>query len=390
MDTRVDPYKHKERYLAWKESVKNGINGITPLNSEIILRYLNDMEKGVNISSVSVKGARSYVRLNSLREKLVSFSKRFEELYNIKKITDISEEKLITFFADMKNGTIRRRDGRQFKTIDTPARDFKAFWHWYQKISKKQGIEILDITTDLDTRSEKPEWVYLTDKQVKKLCDNAKPEYRALMMFLFDTGIRSPTELVNVKVSDLFNNFKELNIRKETSKTFGRRIKLMLCSEIIKEHVQNKDLKNDDYLFPIEPFNTNKYIKRLSERVFGDGKSPAGAKYSNLTMYDFRHCSCCYWLPRYDNETQLKYRFGWKKSDKIFYYSELLGMKDTITEGDLLMDDTKTELQNKVIKLEQQNKIMGEKIKGFEKYIRIIDKISKDIESKTNMTISIN
>ena len=51
------------------------------------------------------------------------------------------------------------------------------------------------------------------------------------MMFLFDSGIRSPTELMNVKVSDLFNDFKELNIREEISKTFGRRIKLMICSE---------------------------------------------------------------------------------------------------------------------------------------------------------------
>ena len=45
-------------------------------------------------------------------------------------------------------------------------------------------------------------------------------------MFLFDTWIRSPTELVNVRVSDLYNDFKELQIREETAKTFGRRIKV--------------------------------------------------------------------------------------------------------------------------------------------------------------------
>ena len=52
-------------------------------------------------------------------------------------------------------------------------------------------------------------------------------------------------------------------------------------------------------------------------------------------MYDFRHNSCCYWLPRYKSESALKYRFGWKKSDKIHYYSELLGMEDTIQKEDL-------------------------------------------------------
>jgi hypothetical protein len=42
-----------------------------------------------------------------------------------------------------------------------------------------------------------------------------------------------------------------------------------------------------------------------------------------IKMYDFRHSSCCYWLPRYKSENALKYRFGWKKSDMISYYSHL-------------------------------------------------------------------
>jgi hypothetical protein len=80
----------------------------------------------------------------------------------------------------------------------------------------------------------------------------------------------------------------------------------------------------------IFPSATNKYLKRLAKRVLGDEKSPAGSKYSNLTMYDFRHCSCCYWLPKYKSESALKYRFGWKKSDKIHYYSEMLGIASLI------------------------------------------------------------
>ena len=51
-----------------------------------------------------------------------------------------------------------------------------------------------------------------------------------MMWFLFDTGIRAPTEMMNIKVSDLSlmensNNY-ELNIRAAISKTFGRKIKL--------------------------------------------------------------------------------------------------------------------------------------------------------------------
>jgi hypothetical protein len=68
---KIDQYKHKERYLAWKESVKQGIPEISKANSDLILHYLTDMEKGINIASKSVKGSRSFIRLNTLRAKLI-------------------------------------------------------------------------------------------------------------------------------------------------------------------------------------------------------------------------------------------------------------------------------------------------------------------------------
>jgi len=357
---KLDPYKHKERYLTWKEKTKEGIEGLGEYNSQILKRYLSDMERGLNVATGSAKGPRGFSRLNTIKDRFMVFSKNFKELYNLDKITDISEEQLVGFFTDMRNGVIKTRAGTAFKSTETLSRIFKAFWHWWMKVNKKQGVEIKEITADLDTRQEKPAWVYLTEEQVRTLCNNAKYEYKVLMMFLFDTGIRSPTELMNVKVSDLFNNFKELNIREETSKTFGRRIKLMLCPHLIEEYIKSKGLNSGDYLFKITPSLVNQYLKRLAERIFGRGESPAGAKYSELTMYDFRHISCCYWLPRYKSESALKYRFGWKNSDKIHYYSELLGMKDTIAEEDMLVDITKTEIEKRLDKSEKENQLIRE------------------------------
>ena len=100
-------------------------------------------------------------------------------------------------------------------------------------------------------------------------------------------------------------------------------------------------------------------------------------------MYDFRHCSCCYWLPRYKSESALKFRFGWKKSDKIHYYSEMLGMKDTICEDDMLVDITKTELENRLQKSESEKEIMKERMDQMENQMKValelIGKISKKI-----------
>lgn len=383
---KIDPYKHKEKYIAWKERSLNGISDINKENSEIIIHYLEDMESGINIASASVKGSRSFIRLNTLRDKLIFFAKKFKELYRIENIVDISEDQLVAFFSNMKNGIIKKHDGGNYRSVDTYSKSFKSFWHWHQKTNRKKGIAIPDITLDLDTRQEKPDWVYLTEDQVKKLCDNAKFEYKVLIMFLFDSGIRSPTELINVKVSDLYNDFKELNIREEISKTFGRRIKLMFCSSLIKEYVISKNLKSEDYLFQMSPFGVNKYIKRLALRILGDGVSPAGEKYSNLTMYDFRHVSCCYWLPRYKSESALKYRFGWKKSDKIHYYSELLGMTDTINEDDMMIDVTKTEIEKKLEKREKENELLQDRLHTMEMQMVRIMEVTKQLEV-VNITI---
>jgi integrase len=353
-----DPYKHKEKYYNWKIAVKEGVPEISKANSDLILRYIGDMEVGRNVSSRSSKGPRSFIRLNTLRQKMLFFSKRFKDEFGIDNITEITEDQIIVFFSKIRTGEIAREDGGTYVSIDTYGKAFKSFWHWWIKVNRKDGVTIQDITVDLDVRRDKPKWVYLTEDQMRSFCDNSIFKYRAMFMFLFDTGIRAPTELINIKVSDLHNDFKEVHIREEISKTFGRRIKLMLSSDLIKRYVKEEALEPHDYLFNFKPYNVNRVIKNTAKKLFGDGVSPAGEKYSNLTMYDFRHCACCYWLPRYKSESALKYRFGWKKSDKIHYYSELLGMRDTISEEDMLIDTTKTELE----KQKQENKILKDQM----------------------------
>ena len=382
---KIDPYNHEQRYKKWKAQVLiSGIQNISKQNSDLILQYLEDMGNGINISSSNKKGARSYIRLNTLREKMGFFSRRFKEIFDLDNLTQIKEEQLLLFFSQMRKGEIVRTDGKKFQSANYYVKVFKAFWHWWQTINRKKGITIQDITIDLDSRGEKPEWVYLTEEQIRKLCINARFNYRVLIMFLFDTGIRAPTELVNIKVSDLYNSCTELMIREEVSKTFGRKIKLLLCTQYVKDYIQENDLKPEDYLFQIRPQTVNKYLQRLAKKIFGDEVSLAGEKYCNITMYDFRHCSCCFWLPRYKSESALKFRFGWKKSDKIHYYSELLGMRDTITQDDLVLAEEKTELEKNLEQTKRDKQIIEERIESIEekidKFTLTLTKIDKLLE----------
>jgi len=372
-----------QRYIQWKEKNKDGIQGINEENSKIILNYVSDMEYGLNIGKSSKKGGRSCNRLYNLQQRMVFITKKLEELYNIKDLTQLEERTLHHFFTGMKNGEIKRLDGNTYQDPANFVKVIKAFWHWWQKVNRKKGIEIYDITQDLDTSVEKPKWVYLTDEEIKLMYDEAIDYYKTLILFLYDTGVRAPSELRNIKVSDLQKNGKELNIRDEISKTFGRRIKLMMSSEIIKAHIQREGLAKDDYLFNREPQTMNKYLQRLAKKVFKKGVSPAGEEYYKITMYDFRHCSCCYWLPRYKSESALKYRFGWKKSDKIHYYSELLGMRDTIREEDMLIDITKTEIEKQLTKSENKNEILQERVDILEKQMKILAEATQRILLKS-------
>lgn len=77
--TKVDPYNHKERWENWKNRSTDAIEEISDFNSELLLRYLNDMEKGINVASSTKKGARSPTRLNTLRTKLVFMPKHQEK-----------------------------------------------------------------------------------------------------------------------------------------------------------------------------------------------------------------------------------------------------------------------------------------------------------------------
>jgi len=377
--------KEELRWNRWKlECYEKGIQGISKENSELILQYLKDMAYGLNVASNSVKGARSPRRLNDVKDKMIIFAKKFSDLYGIQDLTKLEENQVFSLFSRMQLGDIKTKKGTNYKSVDTFAKTFKAFWHWHQKVNRKKEIEIKDITRDLDARGEKPDWVYLTEEQIRKLANSVSFEYKVLIMFLLDTGIRAPLELMNLKVSDVYDSCKELNIRICKKNSFPRKIKLMLCSELLGDYIQMKGKSPDDYLFPICPEVVNRNLKKSVIKLFGDKKSLAGHKYSQITMYDFRHNACCYWLPRYKSESALKYRFGWKKSDKIHYYSELLGMRDTISEEDMLLDVTKTELENRLGKVERENGLLKDKVLEFERYMKIIDELSKKIETKIN------
>ena len=357
---------HSERiFNNWfKKADSEGIKGLNREFSNITLQFIKDMVLGVNISKASKRGARSKKRLNTLRQKVSFVFSQLQKrgIPNIKKIT---KESLHQLFDDMRTGVLSNRSGKPYLSAGDYVKDFKVFWHWYQKVSKEKNDLISDLTEDLDRRGEKPKFVFFTKEEFEEMLKSASRDLQIIMVVLFDAGCRV-TELLNIQIKDFGNDFKELTIKEESAKTFGRKIKLMFCSEQIKNYVKELNLKSEDYLIKKSSSMANRELRTVGKKVLGEER----VKEKNLTMYDFRHSSACFWVVRYKSESALKYRFGWRKSEMIHYYTEFLGMTDTINEGDLYINVTKTELEKDNLKIKEQMKNVLNDLGFLKEYLR--------------------
>ena len=383
----IDPHKNKERFQIWKKS-KN-LDKLTPFDKKIILQYVADMENGVNIAPNSVKGSRSYGRLIALKSKMKTLCEIMYKEHNIKKITSLNQRQLHMTFDKLRQGELKKNNGKPYRDVDSFAKIFTSFWHWYCRVQRKNGKDVADITIDLLKKGNaKPDWVYLNEEQFNQFINKAKYEYKVLFMFMYDSGIRAPKELANAKVCHLsWDKDKkrfELDIIEEASKTFGRKIKLMLCSKVLKNYIKEMKLKQDDYLFNIQPKRINEYMKRLASRIWSkDEISKGREKYVNISMYDLRHCSACYWIPRYKTENSLKYRFGWKKSDMLHYYTEFLSMKDNINEDDMIVDVSASDMQKKLDEETKKRQIVEEHVvqqsQQMKEILNLVDELKNQV-----------
>jgi hypothetical protein len=74
------------------------------------------------------------------------------------------------YFGGMRSGEVRRLDGRPYRWTGDYVNVFKSFWHWYMKVERRAGRTVPDICLDLDYRSDRAPWVYLTEADVDLLC----------------------------------------------------------------------------------------------------------------------------------------------------------------------------------------------------------------------------
>lgn len=320
---KLDPYNHRERWVNWRIRNKKNIKGLSRVNSKVILEFLSDMEIGRNTSPNAKKGPRSYIRLNSLQGHICLIARLLNP-----SLLQAKEKDILSLFENIRNGIIKRQDGNNYTDTANIIKDCKAFYNWALRTHriKTNIIQYLSRSNGI-----KPPWVYLNQDQWKLLYNSFYEPLKPIILLMYDSGMRV-TEAYNVKVSDFSDDFTKLNIRPETSKTFGRKITLTFSRLAIKEFIKENKLKSDDRIFIVSPSEINKQLKKASARTLPNSESPARENYHNITLYDLRHNAACYWLPKYPTLKGLMYRMGWKKENEAYYYSEFLGFSDEIQE----------------------------------------------------------
>jgi len=395
-EVEIDPYDSKGKHDRWFSKIRAdtpnpdyfSFKEVSPQASEYITKYVLDLHNGKNLARGTRRGRRSYNHLANTRMRLNNIIRIIETRFK-KHIFQLTENDILFIFNSMRDGTLLNKNGTPHLCVSNYAKAFRAFWRWIVRVKKLEGELIADITDSLDTSADrKPKWNYFTLQDVKKMADQASSlYYKALVFFLFDSGVRSPKELMNVRAMDITpvpnTDLLFLDVRSETSKTFGRKIKLMISSSILKKYIKQYKRKGAEFLFPNTYIPTRRAVARMAYKALGKGEPHKISHRKTLIkngvrLYDFRHNSVCHYLPIYKSENQMKYRYGWKSAEMIHYYSEYLGMKDTITDDDMLIDTTKSEIQqqlqkeqNKVAILEEQmnsqRKEMEERLKQLEK-----------------------
>ncbi len=247
--------------------------------------------------------------------------------------------------------------GTPYKSHGDYAKVFRAFWHWWMKVNRKRGIPLTDITEDISTSASHAPLVHVSKARLEKMLAFFSADEQVILLFLFDSLIRSPTEVLSLRASHIYEQEGEIwvTIPDEISQTFGRTLNLLYSGQAVREYVTRKGLQADDFLFGFNPSSLNKKMQKVAVQLFGDTRSHAkGDLYSKVTLYDLRHSGVVHFRllakenPSCISLDAVRHRGGWVDGKMLNYYTQFLGLDGKIEKQGMLLRHEKHQLEEEV------------------------------------------
>ncbi len=260
------------------------------------------------------------------------------------------------------------------------------------KVNRKKENILQDICEDLELKTPIINFVYITKEQLDKMLPYFTEDEQILSLFLFDSLTRFPTEALSLQRKDIYEKNGEtwINIPDEISKSFGRTFNLIYCGDALIDYINKRELKPDDYIFPIKNHNGvydfNKKLKKVAKKVLGTNIShpKARGKFDEISGYDFRHSGAIHLriLAQKNNSISLdaiRQRGGWADFKMLNYYTQLIGLDGEIKKESLLIEEDRTKLEKELKQMKVEMEQMKITINSYDKVLdRLVDSGKKD------------
>jgi len=312
-------------------------DGLNKENSKVYAQYFQDLGK---------KKSKGYVNRNRSKVKSV-----FVGLQNkgIKDITKVKLNQVEDYFYDW---CINKKH-----TVDYAQR-WNAFWNWWKTENRRKGKVIEEVILNLKdygkSHGRESNFVWLTKEEFDKFRKYFDEDKQTILEFCFDTIIRAPTELLSLKVENIFEKNGEVwvHIPTEISKTIGRKFNLVYSGEMVLDYIKRNNKKSDDYLFQLSAGLFNQEMQKIAKQLWDGKKSEGGEFYKNITLYDLRHSGAIHFRQLFQKTGQsldlLRERGGWTDFTMINYYTKRLGLDGHISKEKLLLEEDKTKIEKEL------------------------------------------
>lgn len=236
----------------------------------------------------------------------------------------------------------------------------RKFYKWLLG-NNKHYPELVDW---IDTYDEMKEIPAITREEAEKIADTLKIRDKAIIMFLFDSGVRAE-ELLNIKILDLTKTDDIYKVRIVFSKTRRRTIHLPICSRYLDHWLQEYNpISNQEYIFPIHYDTLRRKIRIWGDSVLKRRISPHVLRHSSVTYY-----------ANLLNHQQLCYRYGWSMASEM-------PNRYIDREGIFERESVDMVKSNDYSILEKQNQLFREKLLVVEEFNSTLTKQVTELKNQ--------